>query len=727
MNYPISNQEELRALEFRQRFKKYLSDDQKRMRIVITIFLVVILLLLVGARFSTWWMLERSIVREDDTTLTYVEKYGFTNVKFGYSTDGGAIDYTQFNYTNVNPRTQGQNFLYNISNLFGEITGLMFLSISTIAVWFFFWPYVWTKRFSVYVPMVFSIILGIFVILPPVHLALNFPTDTTLHFSFYGQDGSHPYWVASWGPSWGWYMALASAILCFILLAYLWSNKNKLGAEESASNIRGFARRNKKPILAMTSVLIICVSLILSYVYIAPMIFDDVDGDGFLNSEDAFPRDPTEWLDYDLDGIGDNWDPLVSLNRESANFYIDQPTDGPIAGSIAYRTIPSFNSKPIDRFYFAGGDGSIAYPYGLYAKSSSDGTKAWQGWSGAFDTNSKISSNIGFMNFGDKRDPTGMDFRLLFGTESGMLYLIHDEQYSTFPPSSSNVLSMNLDAKINGVGIFEDVDFFADPELNYNDMFFASTDAGTLYILDGNFNVMSNISVSDSPLSAPVSPRDGEYVYVGSKAGKLFGFYMNNGTQIGTEYDLGIDEWSTDPVVEEYMVYAAGDDGVMHCLWANNCTPFRNWANGIQLINSEGIEETQKLTMPYIRSDGNKGFVGSESGWVYAFDYTGKIIASVDTHGKIEASPFLDSMYSRLLFVPVNFDNGTVDTSDDYCRVFSFDSDLSFHYSIRLEGQVFEQPVVYDDYKVGDSQHSGEGEVVIGTTTRIYSFRNTSG
>ncbi len=701
------------------------------MRIVITIFLVIILLLLVGARFSTWWMMERTLNSEDGTTLTYVAKYGLTHGEYGYSRDGGAIDYAQFNYSNVNPRSQGQNFFYNMTNMFVEINVLMFLSISTIAVWFFFWPYVWRKKFSVYMPMVFSIVLGIFAMSAPIYMILNFPTDTNVPFTFYGHDVSNSSWDlswdSSWGPSWGWYMVLAAGILCVILLAYLWSNRNKFGAEESASNIRGFARRNKKPILVMASALIICVSLLLSYLYIAPMIFDDVDGDGFLNSEDAFPRDPTEWQDYDLDGIGDNWDPLVSFNRESANFYIDQPTDGPITGSIAYRTIPSHNFKPIDRFYFAGGDGSVAYPYGLYAKLSSDGTKAWQGWSGAFDTDSKISSNIEFENFGDKRDPVGMDFRLLFGTENGMLYLIQDELNSTYPPSAPNVLSVNLGAKINGVGIYENTGYNEDRKLDYDDMFFAATDAGTLYILDGDFNVRNNISVADSPLSVPVSPRDGDYVYVGSKAGKLYGFYMNNGTQIGTEYDLGIDEWSSSPVAKEQLVYAAGDNGVMHCLWANNCTPYLNWVNGIRLVNSEGVGETQKLTMPYIRSDGNKGFVGSESGWLYAFDNTGEIKASVNTNGKIEASPFLDAMYSRLLFVPVNFDNGTSDPSDDYCRVFSFDSGLSFRYSIRLEGQVFEQPVVYDDYAIGDSVHSGEGEVVIGTTTRIYSFRNMSG
>ena len=55
----------------------------------------------------------------------------------------------------------------------------------------------------------------------------------------------------------------------------------------------------------------------------------DEDGDGFLDLDDAFPEDPTEWLDTDSDGVGNNADldddgdgvpdasdqyPLISLN-----------------------------------------------------------------------------------------------------------------------------------------------------------------------------------------------------------------------------------------------------------------------------------------------------------------------------------------------------------------------------------------------------------------------------
>ena len=36
------------------------------------------------------------------------------------------------------------------------------------------------------------------------------------------------------------------------------------------------------------------------------MLAVDSDGDGYSNSVDAFPQDPTEWQDSDGDGYGDN-------------------------------------------------------------------------------------------------------------------------------------------------------------------------------------------------------------------------------------------------------------------------------------------------------------------------------------------------------------------------------------------------------------------------------------
>jgi hypothetical protein len=42
---------------------------------------------------------------------------------------------------------------------------------------------------------------------------------------------------------------------------------------------------------------------------IPDVLDDDIDNDGYLNENDAFPMDKTEWSDLDGDGIGDNSDP----------------------------------------------------------------------------------------------------------------------------------------------------------------------------------------------------------------------------------------------------------------------------------------------------------------------------------------------------------------------------------------------------------------------------------
>jgi len=50
----------------------------------------------------------------------------------------------------------------------------------------------------------------------------------------------------------------------------------------------------------------------------------DIDGDGFLNEEDDFPTDPTEWADTDGDGVGDNSDDCPADPEET----VDTDSDG---------------------------------------------------------------------------------------------------------------------------------------------------------------------------------------------------------------------------------------------------------------------------------------------------------------------------------------------------------------------------------------------------------------
>ncbi len=50
----------------------------------------------------------------------------------------------------------------------------------------------------------------------------------------------------------------------------------------------------------------------------------DIDGDGYIDSEDEFPFDPDEWMDSDSDGVGDNSDAFPN----DPNEYRDDDGDG---------------------------------------------------------------------------------------------------------------------------------------------------------------------------------------------------------------------------------------------------------------------------------------------------------------------------------------------------------------------------------------------------------------
>lgn len=55
---------------------------------------------------------------------------------------------------------------------------------------------------------------------------------------------------------------------------------------------------------------------------------DDIDGDGYLNSEDDFPFDVSEWLDTDGDGIGNNTDGDLDGDGINNDVDPDQDNDG---------------------------------------------------------------------------------------------------------------------------------------------------------------------------------------------------------------------------------------------------------------------------------------------------------------------------------------------------------------------------------------------------------------
>ena len=76
---------------------------------------------------------------------------------------------------------------------------------------------------------------------------------------------------------------------------------------------------------------------------------DDDDNDGFLDTEDAFPYDPTEFRDTDGDGYGDSMDN-------------DIDGDGYLNATERMNNSDSLNQFSIPRYYFK----HVQYPYNLH-------------------------------------------------------------------------------------------------------------------------------------------------------------------------------------------------------------------------------------------------------------------------------------------------------------------------------------------------------------------------
>lgn len=68
-----------------------------------------------------------------------------------------------------------------------------------------------------------------------------------------------------------------------------------------------------------------------------PPLNDDLDDDGHLNDNDAFPLDPTEWEDTDGDGVGDNGDAFPNDPTETT----DSDGDGVGDNADAYPNDPA--------------------------------------------------------------------------------------------------------------------------------------------------------------------------------------------------------------------------------------------------------------------------------------------------------------------------------------------------------------------------------------------------
>ncbi|GEM77962.1 thrombospondin type 3 repeat-containing protein [Vibrio superstes] len=82
---------------------------------------------------------------------------------------------------------------------------------------------------------------------------------------------------------------------------------------------------------------------------------DDRDNDGFLDDNDAFPSDSSEWLDSDEDGIGDNADAFPTNPYEAID------TDGDGVGDNA-DAFPEDPSETLDTDGDSVGDNADAFP-----------------------------------------------------------------------------------------------------------------------------------------------------------------------------------------------------------------------------------------------------------------------------------------------------------------------------------------------------------------------------
>ena len=114
----------------------------------------------------------------------------------------------------------------------------------------------------------------------------------------------------------------------------------------------------------------------------------DSDGDGSIDSEDAFPNNPDETSDSDSDGVGDNSDAFPDDNSETS----DSDGDGVGDNSDAF---PDDNSETSDSDGDGVGDNSDAFPDDSSEISDSDGDGVGDNSDAFPEDNSETSDSDG--------------------------------------------------------------------------------------------------------------------------------------------------------------------------------------------------------------------------------------------------------------------------------------------------------------------------------------------
>jgi len=451
-------------------------------------------------------------------------------------------------------------------------------------------------------------------------------------------------------------------------------------------------------------------------------------------------RHPMDWWapDEDIVEIEGFFNDLDGMN-----------TKGIFDHSFAYRLRPVGSMNIGDRLYVGGGDGGTFSPYGIYTYGTETGNREWT--SSAFETNSRVSSDIVVNNFGGDTDPDDAEVRILFGCENGRFYILKDEfdtTRSAFPPDGNFRYVTQLDGSVTGIAIYQNGSY----NFNFNDLIFVTTDAGTIYGFRGPIGhpvtplqMWSTNLNNNSALKSPIVSENGEYVFVGSQDGKLYGLSVNSGLLLpswGSEYTVSPpdDIWSSNPVTvgNPPVIYATNSTGFLHSIWGSNGTPRSGWETPLEVRNARNEVDGGVLTSPVVLADGSTIMLCSDTGNYYSIgadkdlklDFDTRISATLETECIVP--PYYDSLYSRQIFVTANCLNGTAsDSSDDFTILYCLDNRVNVTWRKTFEGMVLGAPVSYSPPRI----HLTSADVAIATVNvdtdgtpsggRMYSFSAT--
>ena len=462
-------------------------------------------------------------------------------------------------------------------------------------------------------------------------------------------------------------------------------------------------------------------------------------------------RDPLNW-----------WAPDDDILRidEFLSDGVGIRTNGPFIHGMDYRVIPAGGaSSDLDRIYAAGGDGVLGSPYGVYSYDPDDGQNIW-----IVDTDSEVTTRLVLNNFGSEDDYGLAEQMIFFGCENGRVYAMKDYFGSSgfIRPAGNDLWSYPLDGAVVGkVSYYQ----YKDSQFNSIDMFFASSDAGTLYAFagpapewnpaTGTYNETSpslrwSRQIANVSLTAPATSADGLHVYVGTVDGELHGFDAVSGQAIpewdGETYQVTDRYWSTSPLAigTPTVVYSSTSDGMIHAIWGANGTMVSGWSHGSGTIEpglpigpniqtSDGGNLTELSTTP----DGSILLVGSTSGYAYTINaMNASVNVAFDTNvgtqeTQVITSPYYDSKYSRRVFITArNLNDTASDPSDDFTLLYCMAStgNDTIIWRKTLEGVVLGQPFsCINNFHVGQQADVGiatvyyesDGTVIAG---KMYTF-----